>query len=103
HCRHRYIQDFIYLGLLSHPECLEQDRRLDDLPGAKLSEVQYDPLRACLPGTRTQLLDNIFTWIHSSDPNSERILWLSGPAGTGKSSVANSVAERMDSVGLLGA
>ena len=37
------------------------------------------------------------------DPDSERILWLSGAAGTGKSSIANSVAQQLDSLGRLGA
>jgi ABC-type dipeptide/oligopeptide/nickel transport system ATPase component len=36
-------------------------------------------------------------------PESERILWLSGAAGTGKSSIANSVAEYFHRLGRLGA
>jgi hypothetical protein len=36
-------------------------------------------------------------------PTSERILWLSGAAGTGKSSVANSIAEYFHNLGRLGA
>jgi hypothetical protein len=40
-------------------------------------------------------------WVHN--PDSERILWLSGPAGTGKSSIANSIAQRLHSLGRLGA
>lgn len=74
---------------------------MESLSGAKLRDVQWDPDRACLHGTRTQLLDDIFEWLH--DPDAGRILWLSGPAGTGKSSVANSVAERLHSLGRLGA
>lgn len=74
---------------------------MESLPGAKLSNVQWDPQRACLRGTRTQLLDDIFEWVHN--PLGARILWLSGPAGTGKSSVANSVAERLHLLGRLGA
>jgi adenylylsulfate kinase-like enzyme len=42
-------------------------------------------------------------WIHTPGDESERILWLCGPAGTGKSSVANTIAERMDSLGRLAA
>ena len=71
------------------------------LPGSKLDAVQWDPDRACLDGTRQQLLGDIIEWAHN--PESERIMWLSGGAGTGKSSVANSVAQRLDSVGRLGA
>jgi hypothetical protein len=65
--------------------------------------VEYDKQKACLPGTRKELLNDIEEWIHMPGEGSERILWLSGPAGTGKSSVANSIAERMDSMGRLAA
>ena len=74
---------------------------MDNLPGAKLTGVQWDPDRVCLPGTRKQLLDEIMAWVH--DPESERILWLSGGAGTGKSSVTNSVAQQLYLLGRLGA
>jgi NACHT domain len=40
-------------------------------------------------------------WIHN--PALGRILWLSGAAGTGKSSVANSIAQQLYSLGRLGA
>jgi ABC-type dipeptide/oligopeptide/nickel transport system ATPase component len=78
-----------------------EDERLESLPGAKLSGVQWDPDKVCLPGTRSNLLEKIISWMHS--PESERILWLSGAAGTGKSSVANSVAEYFHRLGRLGA
>ena len=64
--------------------------------------MEYDKRKACLPGTRTDLLNDIEEWIHL-EGECERILWLSGPAGTGKSSVANSIVERMDSLGRLAA
>jgi hypothetical protein len=78
-----------------------EDERLESLPGAKLSTVQWDPDKVCLPGTRSILLDEIIEWMHR--PTSERILWLSGAAGTGKSSVANSIAEYFHNLGRLGA
>jgi hypothetical protein len=78
-----------------------EDERLESLPGARLSGVQWDPDKVCLPGTRSSLLEEIILWMHN--PESERILWLSGAAGTGKSSVANSVAEYFHRLGRLGA
>ena len=78
-----------------------EDEYLEKLPGAKLSNVQWDPDRICLVGTRLQLLDDIIEW--ANYPESPRILWLSGAAGTGKSCVANSVAQHFDSLGRLGA
>jgi NACHT domain len=77
------------------------DESLESLPGAKLSGVQWDPGNVCLPGTRSSLLEEIIVWMHS--PESERILWLSGAVGTGKSTVANSVAEYFHRLGRLGA
>ncbi|KAL1641224.1 hypothetical protein SLS61_010165, partial [Didymella pomorum] len=45
---------------------------------------------ACLPNTRVDLLNTIYEW---ADGNSEEhIFWLSGLAGTGKTTVARSVA-----------
>ena len=80
-----------------------EDKFLNDLPGAKLPSVQYDGHRTCLPGTWVQLVDDILGHIHDLQPDSPHILWLSGPAGTGKSSVANSIALHMDSLGRLAA
>jgi hypothetical protein len=45
---------------------------------------------ACLQGTRVDLLDSITDWLH--DEQGESIYWLSGAAGTGKTTVAKSVA-----------
>lgn len=44
----------------------------------------------CLPGTRTQVLQQIRTWADGKDPN--YIFWLSGWAGTGKSTIARTIA-----------
>jgi hypothetical protein len=86
----------------SHPRSdLEKTKLLDGLSGADLIGVRYDTDHVCLPGTRQHLLDDIVSWVHTSD--SGRLLWLSGSAGTGKSSVANSLAEAFDNVGRLGA
>jgi hypothetical protein len=45
---------------------------------------------ACLDGTRTQLLDEISAWM--ADPSSKLVYWLTGVAGTGKTTIAQSVA-----------
>jgi hypothetical protein len=49
---------------------------------------QHDP--TCLPDTRVALLQDIYSW--SDGVNSPCIFWLSGLAGTGKSTVARTVA-----------
>ncbi|KAJ3492601.1 hypothetical protein NLG97_g5280 [Lecanicillium saksenae] len=46
----------------------------------------------CLPDTRIDLLQEICTWAEGLD--TRRILWLNGLAGTGKSTIARTVARR---------
>jgi hypothetical protein len=49
----------------------------------------HDPL--CLPGTRTDLLQDIRSWLSSDSV--KHVYWLSGWAGTGKSTVARTIAQ----------
>ncbi|KAE8362697.1 WD40 repeat-like protein [Aspergillus caelatus] len=55
----------------------------------------------CLPKTRTELLHQVAEWGES--PDSRRIFWLNGMAGTGKSTIARTVAQLFKEKGLLGA
>jgi hypothetical protein len=79
----------------------EREKLLERLPGSHLGGVRFDESKACLKGTRQQLLHEIQAWVHS--PDEKRILWLSGGAGSGKSSVANSIAVFFDRLERLGA
>jgi len=61
-----------------------------------------DSLEAlCLPGTRTDLLCQVSEWAGSS--GSKGIFWLNGMAGTGKSTIARTVAQTFKENGQLGA
>ena len=80
---------------------IEQEKLLERLPGSHLDGVRFNESKACLVGTREQLIHDICMWIDST--TQECILWLSGPAGSGKSSVANSVAMIFDRRKHLGA
>ncbi|RAK75400.1 putative WD-repeat protein [Aspergillus fijiensis CBS 313.89] len=55
----------------------------------------------CLPGTRTNLLNEVETWVESID--GKCIFWLNGIAGTGKSTIAQTLARNLDKKGELGA
>ncbi|OJJ45212.1 hypothetical protein ASPZODRAFT_143860 [Penicilliopsis zonata CBS 506.65] len=55
----------------------------------------------CLPDTRVELRQTIADWI--DDPNGKALFWLNGLAGTGKSTIARTVAREMKERGLLGA
>ncbi|KIL59719.1 hypothetical protein M378DRAFT_168998 [Amanita muscaria Koide BX008] len=50
-----------------------------------------DPKRCCHPGTRKSVLHQICNW--ADDPTRpEHILWLHGPAGVGKSAIAQTIS-----------
>src|SRR3984957_2538539 len=73
---------------------------LNTLPFAKGSS--WNSLSVCQPGTRVTLLEDIWTWIQSAaDTKSAEIFLLSDFAGTGKSSIAHSVAKSCYDAGLL--
>jgi len=55
----------------------------------------------CLKGTRTEFQDNIPEWARLSD--SKCIFWLNGMTGTGKSTIARTVAQTFKKNGQLGA
>lgn len=58
-------------------------------------------LPRCLPNTRIDLLEQIADW--AGDPTGKRIFWLCGKAGTGKSTISRTVAQKLDDDHLLGA
>ncbi|KDR74797.1 hypothetical protein GALMADRAFT_26562, partial [Galerina marginata CBS 339.88] len=64
----------------------------------------YDPPK-CHPNTRVAVLNKIMDWIHGTDPETrnELIMWLYGPAGSGKSAIARSIAELCEVEGILAA
>jgi hypothetical protein len=45
----------------------------------------------CLGGTRVHLLEDVATWM--ADPDNKTVFWMTGAAGTGKTTVAKSVAD----------
>ncbi|KAH0584811.1 hypothetical protein H2248_008090 [Termitomyces sp. 'cryptogamus'] len=49
---------------------------------------------ACLPGTRVSILEHICEWAQDSAFTSPPVFWLTGHAGSGKSTIAYSVAEQ---------
>lgn len=47
--------------------------------------------KRCISGTRQRLIDQIVEWVNNN--TSQRILFLSGQAGTGKSAIAHTIAD----------
>jgi hypothetical protein len=71
-------------------------------PGAfHNSDERYDPPK-CHPHTRRAVLKKIRKWV--KDANKVALfLWLYGPAGAGKSAIAQTIAELLEEAGLLAA
>jgi hypothetical protein len=67
--------------------------RLDRLPRSKAAV--YDRGLKCLEGTRQDILSKIYDWIDSKKPG-DNVFWLSGPAGSGKTTIASTVAAQLD-------
>jgi hypothetical protein len=68
---------------------------------AKGVEFRHGGRSGCLKGTREAVLDEIEAW--SKDPNGSPVYWLNGLAGTGKSTIAQTIAHRIFADGRLGA
>jgi hypothetical protein len=60
------------------------------------------PQPRCHPETRTKMLDDLWNWASKVDLN-KRVLWLFGPAGAGKSAIAQSFCQKLETEGRLGA
>ena len=62
----------------------------------------FDQLK-CHPNTRVAVLKKLMDWITSQDKETKNkmILWLKGPAGSGKSVIARTLSEQCDTEGRL--
>ncbi|OBT39270.1 hypothetical protein VE00_10180 [Pseudogymnoascus sp. WSF 3629] len=71
---------------------------------APFNSYDHQHESACLPGTRVDLLQEIYDWADGKDGHDERcIFWLNGLAGTGKSTISRTVARRFNEQKRLGA
>ncbi|KAF2147936.1 WD40 repeat-like protein [Myriangium duriaei CBS 260.36] len=78
--------------------------KLETAKGAMHDSYSDPDQTQCLPGTRTDLLQRIHGWV--SDKNGDRMFWLCGKAGTGKSTISRTIATslaRSNSGATLGA
>jgi hypothetical protein len=75
--------------------------RLPTAEGASFDSHIEEHNSKCLPNTRTELLHHIRGW--ANDKNSKPIFWLNGAAGTGKSTIARTVAQALADQQQLGA
>ncbi|KDR73183.1 hypothetical protein GALMADRAFT_723684 [Galerina marginata CBS 339.88] len=71
-------------------------------PGAFHDSLERRPAPQCHPDTRRVVLKEIMDWAREHE-QLHRFLWLSGQAGSGKSSIAQTIAERCQEEGILAA
>jgi hypothetical protein len=70
----------------------------DDAPFNSYKK-QHEPI--CLPNTRVDILEKINKWIYNKDK--QCLFWLNGLAGTGKSTIARTIARQSYEKRHLGA
>jgi hypothetical protein len=62
------------------------------IPSASYNSWEQQTQATCLPGTRAVVLDQIQRWADSS--NDRAVCWLYGPAGSGKTTIATTIAAK---------
>ncbi|RYP37567.1 hypothetical protein DL767_002875 [Monosporascus sp. MG133] len=73
----------------------------DSLPEAAFNAASRQHTPSCLENTRRNILEQIEEWVDSD--GEKRIYWLKGMAGTGKSTIALTVARKYAKLRRLGA
>ncbi|KAB5589312.1 Vegetative incompatibility protein HET-E-1 [Ceratobasidium theobromae] len=84
----------------------QMETRLRDLEPAKLATFNSKlsgeiNRRTCTENTRINILLDLNTW--SDNPNAEKIFWMDGMAGTGKTTIACTLSDLLQSRGQLAA
>ncbi|KAF8328481.1 hypothetical protein F5887DRAFT_1112022 [Amanita rubescens] len=64
------------------------------------SKTENGEPHVCFENTRTEILKMIYEWFEA--PDSKPFFWLSGMAGTGKSTIARTVAKHLEDKNMLG-
>ena len=92
----------------------EERQRVEERTEQKLSDDEkilrqllssndslYHSKRACIPGTRVSILSQLATWATEPSQATNRLFWLYGVAGCGKSAVAASISKDLSVRGCL--
>lgn len=85
--------------VLTYTRIAARRQILDALKPADMDPYGRD---TCLPGTREDLLGFVATWAMNAE-SEHNILWLNGVAGSGKSTIATTLAYLFQEINRLGA
>ena len=86
---------------LTQSHLIVEAATLNNFRQSQQAEYRHCENKGCLKGTRSAVLDKIELW--TRDPYQPPVYWLNGLAGTGKTTIARTIAERMFAQGRLGA
>ncbi|KAK3301807.1 WD40-repeat-containing domain protein [Chaetomium strumarium] len=94
----------IHLGDVIYPPDASLERSLErlSLPEASFDAANKQHVASCLPNTRRDVLAQIRRWA-DGDGGGQRMYWLKGMAGTGKSTIALTIAREYSDKKRLGA
>ncbi|KAH8995969.1 WD40 repeat-like protein [Lactarius akahatsu] len=90
----------INVDIKEHLLLKDREQELKRIKPPAGSSFDPDPKYCCMPGTRADLIETLTSFAVSEDA-SQRLFFLSGIAGCGKSSVATSVANSLHLRGCL--
>ncbi|KAG8792068.1 hypothetical protein FRC12_007331 [Ceratobasidium sp. 428] len=78
-------------------------KTLPDSPSAKYCSTEAENLGRgeCTPNTRVELLEQLRAW--ACDDKAQKVYWLNGMAGTGKTTIAYSLCKYLQTTQKLGA
>ncbi|CCA75897.1 hypothetical protein PIIN_09893 [Serendipita indica DSM 11827] len=115
--RHRQLMEALRLFIASRIQVIERSTKsvLGTLVDDEMSQIDAAAIlqlptvasfassihHTCMPGTREAILGEIQDWAHN-DASDQPIFWLCDIAGSGKSTVAMSVAQSWRTEGILG-
>ena len=97
------VDSSLILNITQNQDLIKQDQQLATLSYAdKASFDSYAQQHEsqCVPDTRVALLDQLQEW---SNDHKRCIFWLNGMAGTGKSTIARTIAHKFHDQNSLGA
>jgi hypothetical protein len=97
------VRPFAFPLKQSHSCALSRPVGIEQLPPRSWGRIwgEHGDRKGCLRSTRETVLNEIESW--TKDFNESPVFWLNGLAGTGKSTIAQTVSERIFADGLLGA
>ncbi|QRV90240.1 WD repeat-containing protein [Ceratobasidium sp. AG-Ba] len=103
------VQQFIVQAKMEELSIINDQKMKTDLEKLVNSPAaQYHSAKAtvvgrgaCTEGTRVELLERMYGW--AGDVASEKVFWLNGMAGTGKTTIAYSLCRRLEDTSKLAA